>query len=303
MKTIALVTADSSLQNDFDMVPLLAACRGLGLRIDIRAWHDPAVDWSCYCAVVLRSTWDYADRLPQFLTWCEQVSAVTELFNPLAAIRWSLDKHYLSDLAANGVPVVPTHFVEAGMSPLTAVQDLLAAFREANDFVVKPAIGCYSKDVQRFGRSQAAEAAAYIARLVDNGASAVLQPYLPAIDEVGETNLIFFDGVYSHSICKGALLAPDGSVNVPSFDFRSPRDACEDERAVALAALETAAALLQLDRPLLYARVDLIRGWNNDPRVLELEIAEPSLSLPLAEHGAERFAEVLSTLAKIEQDA
>ena len=76
-----------------------------------------------------------------------------------------------------------------------------------------------------------------------------------------------------------------------------------EPRAVALAALETAAAHLHLDRPLLYERVDLIRDWNGDPRVLELEIAEPSLSLPLAEHGARRFAEVLTKLAKIEQDA
>ncbi len=301
MTAIALVTADACLEDDHDMPPLLDACRTQSLDVEVRAWDDPKVNWSRYGAVVLRSPWDYVDRMAQFLAWCDHVSAVSELFNPLAAVRWSLDKHYLADLAARGVPVVPTCFVEPAHAPATAVKAFLAGFPEATDFVVKPAIGCYSRGVQRFGRHQEDAAIDHIAQLADNNASVVLQPYLPAIDKTGETNLVFFDGVYSHAICKSALLGQDGAVNVPTYNFRSPREADAAERTLAATALEAARSLLGLRRPLLYARVDLIRDRDGAPRLLELEIAEPSLSLPLTDKGARRFAQSLGRLILIEQ--
>ncbi len=301
MRLIALVTADASLPNDFDMPVLLTACREHALSVDVCAWDDPAVDWSLYGAVVLRSPWDYADRLPEFLTWCEGVSAVSVLFNPLSAIRWSLDKHYLSDLAAAGVAVVPTGFVEDGASPRAVLDAFLAKHPEADIFVVKPAVGCYSRGVRRFMRAERDEAAVHVERLRMDGADTVaVQPYLPAIDDIGETNIIYFDGVYSHAIRKEALLTPDGTVKVPTYDLRSAQTAGEDDRVVALTALKATAAHLQLERPLLYARVDLIRDREGRPRLLELEIAEPSLSLPLSEGGASRFAEALAKLGMVE---
>ena len=304
MKPIALVTANASLPNDFDMPLLLAACREHELTVDVCPWDSPSVDWRAYGAVVLRSPWDYADRLPEFLAWCERVSAVTALFNPLSAIRWSLDKHYLSDLAASGVAVVPTAFIEGDADARAVLDAFLAEHPDADIVVIKPSVGCYSKGVRRFSRWKRDEAAAHVERLRRDGAgTAAVQPYLPAIDDVGETNVVYFDGVYSHAIRKDALLAPDGTVKVPSYDLRSAQDAAEDERAVALAALKAAAAHLRLERPLLYARVDLIRDLQGRPRLLELEIAEPSLSFPLCDGGAARFAAALAKLVAVEEKA
>ncbi|WP_191554194.1 ATP-grasp domain-containing protein [Brevundimonas aurantiaca] len=303
MTAIALVTADACVEDDLDMPPLLEACRIQSIDVEVCAWDDPRVDWSQYGAVVLRSPWDYVDRIAQFLAWCDHVSAVSELFNPLAAVRWSLDKHYLLDLADRGIPVVPTRFIEPAHAPAAAVIDFLADFPQAADFVIKPAIGCYSRGIQRFARHQTDAAIDHIAHLASNNASVVLQPYLPAIDKTGETNLVFFDGVYSHAICKSALLGQDGAVNVPTYDYRSPREADAAERTVATAALEAARSHLGLRRPLLYARVDLIRGHDNTPRLLELEIAEPSLSLPLTDKGATRFAQSLDRLVMVNQGA
>jgi glutathione synthase/RimK-type ligase-like ATP-grasp enzyme len=301
MSTLAFVTSDSSLPNDYDMPLLLVACQLRGIAVDVCAWDDPAIDWSGYSAVVLRSPWDYIERLPEFLGWCERITAVTDLFNPLSVIRWSLDKHYLADLAAHCVPVVPSRFVEPGTMPLPALREFLAGHPQADDFVIKPTIGCYSKSVRRYSREQDSGATEHIARLLEEGHSAILQPYLPSIDHDGETNLIYFDGVYSHAIRKGALLMRDGTVNAPTYEFRTARNADDDERAVALAALDATATHFGLDRPLLYARVDLIRGNNGNPQLLELEIAEPSLSLPVAKAGAMRFAEALARVMKTKQ--
>jgi O-ureido-D-serine cyclo-ligase len=139
-----------------------------------------------------------------------------------------------------------------------------------------------------------AEAVGHMSRLVEKGGHVIVQPYFDSVDRDGETDLIYFDRRYSHAIRKSAMLMQDGTVNVPTLEFRKARVADEDERAVASAALDAAVTHLGLDRPLLYGRVDLIRDDDGRPVVLELDICEPSLNLPFGEGSAMRFAQVLA---------
>jgi O-ureido-D-serine cyclo-ligase len=255
------------------------------------------VDWGRFEAAVLRSPWNYVDALPAFLAWCDRVAQRTRLFNPPRVSRWSLDKRYLGDLAAAGVPVVPTEFVapQVGDAASLAVLDAFMARHPASgEVVIKPTVGAYSKDVRRFPRAAQAQAHHYLRSLQSRGAHVMLQPYLAAIDRDGETNLAFFDGHYSHAIRKGAMLMSDGTVHVPTQDLRQARQADAQEQAVARLALQAAARHLQLDQPLLYARVDLIRDGSGQPRVLELELCEPSLNLPFADGSALRFAQAIA---------
>ena len=46
-----------------------------GLPVDVVDWDDPDVAWSGYDRVVLRSTWDYPQRLDEFLAWLDAVDA------------------------------------------------------------------------------------------------------------------------------------------------------------------------------------------------------------------------------------
>ncbi|XVS61737.1 ATP-grasp domain-containing protein [Actinosynnema sp. CA-299493] len=294
MKTVALVTDQVSLPIDHDMPPLLAACRAAGLAPEVCDWYDTSVDWARFDAVVPRSPWTYVDRLPDFLAWCEVVDAASLLLNPLVVARWVLDKHYVADLAARGVPVVPTRFVEPGADPLQAVREVLAEHPGVKGLVVKPTVGAYSKDVQRFARTPAEETARYAGKLLDAGAHVMIQPYFESVDRHGETDLVFFEEEFSHSIRKDAMLSPDGTVDVPTLDARAPREADDEERAVALAALDAAASHLGVERPLLYGRVDLIRDDDGRPVVLELDLCEPSLNLSFTDTGATWFAEALA---------
>lgn len=294
MHSIALVTDADSLSIDHDMPLLLEACQAVGLEAEVCSWRDPSADWSRFDAVLLRSPWSYVDRLAEFLAWCERVAAETQLFNPLSTAHWCLDKRYLADLDARGVPVVPSTFVEPSAAPLPALREFLSTHPRTQEFVVKPTVGASSKGVERYIRAREAEAAEHMSRLLGQGFHVLLQPYLTSIDRYGETDLVYFDGVYSHAIRKGALLMPDGTVNAPTFDFRKARAADEDEQALALAVLEAAVAQLRLEQPLLYARVDLIRGDDGKPLVLEMELCEPSLNLPLAEGSAMRLAKALA---------
>lgn len=294
MVTLALVTDAASLPVDYDMPLLLDACEAIGLPAEVCAWDDSTVDWSRFDMVLLRSPWSYIDRLPTFLAWCERVNAETHLCNPLSVVRWSLDKRYLADVAAHGVPVVPTTFIAQGVDPTRALREFFAAHPDTKDIVVKPTVGAYSRGVQHFARQLEAEAARHITRLLDGDCGVILQPYLESIDRDGETDLIYFNGVYSHAIRKDALLLADGSVSVPTFECRTARVADDNERAVALAALDAAAACLGLTQPLLYGRVDLVRGDDGKPMLLELELCEPSLNLPFAEGSAARFADAVA---------
>ncbi|MGH8164934.1 MAG: hypothetical protein ACREP1_11445, partial [Rhodanobacteraceae bacterium] len=103
MPHIALVTARAARDLDDDMPPLLAALRNAGAEASAVDWDDTKIDWSRFDLALLRSAWDYSQRLPEFLVWAERVSQQTRLLNPLEVIRWNTDKHYLRELERAGV--------------------------------------------------------------------------------------------------------------------------------------------------------------------------------------------------------
>ena len=278
MFKIVLATSIVATGLDEDMAPLVEACRRSGMQASVLAWDDPTVAWKRFDAVLIRSTWDYTERTTEFLRWCEQVDQASVLLNPLPVLRWNTDKHYLSELAAAGIPTVPGVFVEPAEDALPALQSYLAG-HPRGQFVVKPAISAGARDTQRYSPEQEFAAASHIARLLDAGRSVLIQPYLASVDHQGETGLVYFDGNFSHAIRKAALLPTDQPTTQSPYaagDIQ-PRDPAQDELQLAGRALVAAGKILNLDRPLTYARVDLIRDDSGAPRLLELELTEPSV--------------------------
>lgn len=291
---IALVTAIAAFSLDEDLAPLQHALNVAGVAAPILAWDDNTVSWSRFDAVLLRSPWDYTERLDEFLAWAERVDRQTVLLNPLSVIRRNTDKHYLAELARLGLAVVPSVFVEPGADVALALAGFLDQFTDAAEFVVKPAVGAGSRDAQRYGRHQDDAAGSHVARLLAEQRSVLLQPYLGSVDTDGETALLYFNGVFSHAIRKGPLLQRDEGPTRALFapEKISAREPGQDELALADAVL---AALPEA--PLAYARVDLIRAADGSPRLLELELTEPSLFLLYADGAADRFA--ASLLARL----
>ncbi|MEO6967169.1 MAG: hypothetical protein ABI132_01750 [Rhodanobacteraceae bacterium] len=302
---VALVTARAARDLDEDLAPLDAALSTAGAKVSVVDWDDMEVDWSRFDLALPRSTWDYAERLPEFLSWAPRVAVQTKLLNPLNVIRWNTDKHYLRELAQAGVPTVPSAFIEPGENAQSALvrfldngiplpnppplgAGVLCAMEGAGDFVVKPAIGAGSRDAQRYTSTQRDDAIAHVQRLLDANRSVLLQPYLHSVDEHGETALLFFDGVFSHAIRKGPLLKRgEGSTRALfAAEHITPRPPSEQELEVAQRALEA----MPFEKPLLYARIDLIREDDGAPRLLELELTEPSVFLAHDKPAAARFA-------------
>ena len=282
---IARVTARAARDLDADLPALVAAFAAAGADAEIAVWDDPQVDWSRFDMTLLRSAWDYTERLPQFLAWVERATAVTLLLNPPPVVRWNSDKHYLRALAAGAVPVVPTTFVDPGAEPDAVLTRFLADHSSA-ELVVKPAVGAGSRDTRRHARGHTAEILAHLRPLLAAGRSMMLQPYLDRVDRDGETALMFIEGRFTHAIRKGALL-PAGAPSTAGLfapETITARIPAADEMTVAERAVE------RVPFPqLLYARVDLIRGTAGEPRVLELELVEPSLYFGYAPATAARF--------------
>lgn len=299
MPKIALITADAARARDEDLEPLLAACAGAGLDAEVVSWNTPDTDLSSFALAVLRSPWDYAERLPEFLAWCERSAKQTTLLNPLDVILWNTDKHYLVDLARAGVACVPSSFVEPGHDAGSGIAAFLESHAHTSEFVVKPAVGAGSRGARRFARAESDEAIAHADALLRANRSVLLQPYLSRVDSRGETALMFFEGEYSHAIRKGPLLplgsaATDGLFAPEAITAREPG---APERALAEAVVTAVGERFPRLAPLAYVRVDLLLDDHDLPCVLELELVEPSLFFDHGPRSADRFAQTLAARA------
>ena len=281
-RLIGLTTTPAARDLDEDYAPLAAALDRLGFTADAPAWDDPAVDWRRYALVLLRSTWNYTEDLDAFLDWATRVSRVTRLLNGVDTVRWSTDKRYLLELDRAGVPIVPSAIAAPGetWSPPAAA-----------DFVVKPSVGAGSRGARRFQADETAAARAHALRLHAAGYHTLTQPYLHSVEANGETALMFIEGEFSHGVRKGPLLAAGGGEVEGLFASESiePRRPGADELSVA----NRAVAAIPGEPPL-YARVDLIRDDTGRPRVLELELAEPTLFFAHGPGSADRFARAVA---------
>ena len=283
--SVALATATPARGLDDDLAPLGAALTARGVAYRIADWDDPAVDWAAFALVVVRSVWDYPRRREEFLGWAGRVAARTALANPPGLLRWSSDKRYMADLAAAGVPVVPTAFAAPGEQ---------MRWPDADEVVVKPAVSAGSLDTSRHLRARRDEAIAHVARLHAEGRTAMAQPYLAAVEgERGETGLVFVDGAFSHAIRKGPMLVPGLAVVGGLYLEEDVRPATPTPAEHAVAA--TTLAAIPGGAPL-YARVDLVPDAVGAPVVLELELVEPSLFLAHDPDAAGRMAAAIAGL-------
>ncbi len=290
---IAIATCAELPDLDEDERRLIDALLELGAEAQPAVWDDPSIDWGSFDAVILRATWDYSRRLEEFIAWTRRVASVTALLNPADIVEWNTDKRYLSDLAAAGVPIVPTAFLEPSVLPGSAADPVAwappAGFAE---FVVKPVVSAGSRDTMRYSPATSGDAPdLHVRRLLAAGEAVMIQPYLEAVDTIGETALVFIGGEFSHAIRKGQMLRRDTEgekvAGLYVIEDIKPRAASPAERAVADAALAVIPG--GLDR-VLYARVDLIPDASGAPVVLELELTEPSLFFQHDHTAAPRLA-------------
>jgi hypothetical protein len=284
---VALVTCAQVPELDADSRRLLGPLEAAGVAAEPAVWDDPTVDWAGFDLAVVRSCWDYVPRRAEFLAWAQRVS---RLANPPEVLAWNTDKRYLRELAAAGIPVVPTTWVQPGQA---------WTLPERGEWVLKPAVSLASLDSGRYRLDDPRKqrlAVQHLRRLQAAGRVVMAQPYVHAVDTEGETARVYLGGRFSHAIRKGPVLAgPDTGVDRRfqhdgGLDLRTRRPSAA-QRAVADRVL---AAVPGAPSRLLYARVDLVPGPDGQPLLMELELTEPQLFLGHAPGAADRLATAIT---------
>lgn len=288
-RPIALVSSAYARELDTDLPYLVRAFADRGVTAEIIDWDTADEDWTRFSSAVIRSPWDYHRRFTEFLAWLDRVSTLTTLWNTADVVRWNLDKHYLAEMTAAGLDVIPTTYVESG-DDLGGLTELLGG-----DIVVKPTVSAGANNSWRH-TGEADAAAVHVREILALGKSVMIQPYQRFIDDKGETGLVYFGGRFSHAFRKGAILSAGEMVHNDLYveeeiSARTPTDQERDlgDRVVAWLGERFGTAPL-------YARVDMVKGQRGTPVLMEVELAEPSFFLHVSPGSAERF--VAATLAR-----
>lgn len=271
---IAVVTSSNAAAMSQDDPILLAALQRAGHETSHWRWDDPGAAWAEMDVALVRSTWDYFERPSEFVPWLERASKVVRFINDVAILRWNLDKHYLAELLAKGLPVLPTQIAShAGLAE--AVQPL---WDEGQSVIIKPVISGGAVGLHHLQPGQAIE--------VDAGqAPYLVQPFVPSVATEGELSVILLGGEVSHGIRK---VPRRGDIRVQKEYGGSYRVETPSAQAS-----ETALAILQAcpGRPL-YARADMVERAGRY-ELMEMELLEPELFFALVPAAADRLAALL----------
>ena len=254
---LAIATCEHLPEPDQDAAPLAAALTARGIEFQVMPWTTG--DFSKARLVLLRSTWDYVHHRDRFVTWAESLG--NRLVNPPFIVRWNTHKRYLRELKEAHLPVVETVLVPQGtQAPL----EKILARKQWFKAVVKPAVGAGSFGVRVITSSDAE----WFAQALEER-DLLVQPFMSAVEDEGERSAIVIEGQVTHGMRKTFRLAGQ------SEDTR-PVALADDELALAQRTMAWVTRALPCGG-LLYGRVDMVRDEQGTPRIMELELTEPSL--------------------------
>lgn len=292
MKRAAFLTATCMVENHTDargdawehtleFSALAPACKHRLIELEEKIWDDPGFEPAAYDGVIIGTCWDYMEKPVQFLETLDKISLEAPLLNPVKTVRWNSDKSYLRDLNDQGIDTIPT--IWADRADEASISN---AFSElgADDIVIKPRIGA---SAWRQARMKKGDALPISSELPPD--ACLIQPFLKAAESEGELTLLFFDRIFSHGLVKKPK-AGDYRTQSMYGAKEEKTDPPADALAVAYAALEV------VDGPLLYSRVDLMRGADGGWKIMELELIEPYLYPEQGEYMGAHFAAALDRL-------
>ncbi len=255
-----------------------------GYEVSEVSWRQ-SVDWSEFDYVIIRSPWDYQDDSEAFINTLIDIQASSAvLLNQFDIVKWNINKHYLRDLEAKGVQIVPTHWG----NDLTE-SSLENAYKDFNstEIIIKPAVSANADDTFRIQRAQQAD---FIRSNCDKFQlrDHLIQPFMQAITDEGEFSLFYFNGELSHCILK----------TPKEDDFR-----VQEEHGGRLKLINNpepellkcgSICLGAIPEKLLFARLDFVRHLDSFA-LMEAELIEPSLYFNMDPESPSRFANAFAS--------
>lgn len=291
MSTIAFLACETTLpgsarrradafEHDLMIAALEPALAARGIAMRVIDWEAAIREFNGIELALLGSSWNYQDKHKAFMAKIEALEAQgIKVCNSAETVRWNSQKTYLRELAERGAATIPTHWLD-DVGP----DDLDLAFNQfgSDKLVVKRQIGAGAEGQLLFERGKLPEPGWRY------GHSAMVQPFLPAIQRDGEISLIFIDGDFSHALRKRAA---DGEYRIQSLYGGREEDYAP--RAADLEAAASVIAALPFDAPL-YARIDMLRG-EDGLLLMEAEMIEPYL---YPEQGPQLGTKLAEAIAK-----
>ncbi|MBC5993200.1 ATP-grasp domain-containing protein [Pontibacter cellulosilyticus] len=249
-----------------------------GLSVSYQIWDDPEVDWTQFELIILKSPWDYFDKIDAFYTWLDKLEQLgCRVLNPVQTVRWNADKRYLKDVQDKGMKIVPTVWLQKG-STFNAGEAFATLGSEK--IIVKPSVSGGAKNTFALTPADAEAKTESINELLQEEAFLV-QPFVEEIKTKGEWSFLFFNGEYSHTVLK---TVKPGDFRVQHF-FGGTIHTPEPPAAL----LEAAHNIVDnFAQDCLYARVDGVE-INGELHLMELELIEPFLFLATNEGALERY--------------
>lgn len=241
-------------------------------------WTD---EWppQAHDVCIIRSTWDSHLHPQRYLDWIRAQSAQTRLFNSAHLIEWNFHKSYLLELAARGVPVIPTLLYRRGgaIDIRQRLQEL-----QCNEVVVKPAISASAYQTRRFDTRNVEDIERFAGEVLQER-DVLVQPLRPEVFTTREHSAVYIGGEFSHA----ARRLPFGEVT----PFRQAGDPdvpfSEAERRFCELVVRS------LPASPLYARIDYIVDAEAGPLLMEVELIDPRLFFQYRPESATDFAAAL----------
>lgn len=245
------------IEHDAQVEALVGPLAARGLELVPISW-DAEADWSVFGAAVIGTTWDYWDRVEDFLARLGEIEAQLPLFNPVETVRWNMRKTYLRDMEARGARLIPTLWID--QPDEASIVDAFDALG-CDDIVVKRQVGAGAFGQHRLARGGQVPPLPH---------AVMVQPFQSAIAIEGEYSFLFCGGVFSHALVKRAK---PGDYRIQSLygGVNAPVEPSAPDLISARAVIESLP-----DVPL-YARVDMVRGADGGLLLMELEMIEPYL--------------------------
>lgn len=229
--------------------------------------------------LLIRTPWDYPLKIKKFFELLDSLDAASCcLINSTKIVRWNLDKAYMHDLVAWGIPVVPTRLIEDfGLSRLET--------EFGYPFVLKPRFGASGRNTFLIKSPEDLNRCTVLA-----GTKVLMQPFIPSIQTEGEYSFMCFGGDFSHAVQK---IARSGEFRIQ--EEHGGQVIAYIPKQTEIDFVRETVKKMPFDLP--YARIDIVKHEGNI-LLMELEAIEPQLFFKYSSPSMRQFVNAISPLCR-----
>lgn len=283
---IALLTCEklpALTEADRLLIPELAK---FNITATAAIWDDKNVNWSEFDYLIFRNTWDYFEKESEFNLWLGQIEQLgIKTLNSIDIIKRNKHKFYLREMEKQGIKILPTIFIDK-TDLLDIDKKIPPHWKKA---VIKPAFSAGSYQTEVFEPKDAQKINTEYKKIASEK-ELLLQEFMPEIQTLGETSIIFFNKKFSHAVNKKPV---NGDFRI-QVQFGGQYTLSQPTSAL----IEKAQKIVDtFTGELLYARVDGI-VIQDELHLMEVECIEPDLYFNLSEGSLERFVSAIVDLIK-----